>query len=284
MKECIHNFFGDNIYTPIEILSDNNLSEVLRPIFNKLCLELGLKENQALEFTNLVWSQRNISDISNFEDCLHNHINKIITKEKITFSLEKRAQLIVKQIYPYIKGNTITDIGCGDGLVSWFLRKKDRNILLTDVNFYLDKRVNFPFYQYTEGKSLNFIDIADTSLLITVLHHTKNPIYLLQQTRKITKMRLLVIESVIGVEKYNGSPESYLYELDFDQQRKYAIFFDWFYNRVLHKDVSVPYNYLTISNWKKVFEADQWNVSQTIDLGVEQNLVPEHHVLFVLDR
>jgi hypothetical protein len=85
-------------------------------------------------------------------------------------------------------------------------------------------------------------------------------------TVRVTKKggRVIVIESVYGVdgkelpEVIGEKIKNYL-SLSPEQQRKVNIFFDHFYNRVLHysKDaktkVNMPSNFKTLGNWEKIF-------------------------------
>jgi hypothetical protein len=89
---------------------------------------------------------------------------------------------------------------------------------------------------------------------------------------------------VYGIERIAPGTVSFLTELDREGQRKYATFVDWLYNRVFHDGVSVPYNYNTPQGWKRLLEDMGWCVKEIVDLGMDQPIVPEHHVLFVLDK
>jgi hypothetical protein len=278
------NAFGDVIYSPMDVLSDRVLSKLLRRIFTGICHELGTNTAQAEEIANILWLWNEWPSIESFESHLRQQFNRFISQQNLTSAFEKRALLIAKQVRPFLVGDSIADVGSGDGLVAWLLRDIAKRIELVDVDFYLDPRVSLPFYQCKDGKPLPIKEAVDTSLLLTVLHHASDPISLLKQTSRTTLSRLVIIESVIGVKRSSHAPKSYLYDLDMNRQRKYATFIDWLYNRVLHKDVRVPYNYLTPRHWKKVFESHGLNVVEVIDLGVDQAIVPEHHVLFALDK
>lgn len=278
------NTFGDVIYSPMDVLSDSILSKLLRDVFRDICHELGMNTKQAIEIANILWVWNEWPSIQSFEKHLRRQFYRFISPKDLTSAFERRAILITEQIRKFIVGDSIVDIGCGDGLVAWLLRNTTKKLVLVDVDFYLDPRVSLPFYQYKSGKPLPIKETFDTSLLLTVLHHATNPINLLKQVHKITLSRLIIIESVIGVKRSKNSPKSYLYNLDINRQRKYATFIDWLYNRVLHKEVPVPYNYLTPQSWQKIYENYGWKVVKFVDLGVDQVIVPEHHVLFVLER
>ena len=78
--------------------------------------------------------------------------------------------------------------------------------------------------------------------------------------------------------------------LSAEQQRKINIFFDHFYNRVLHysKDaktkVNVPFNFNTPANWETVFAKYGLKQEALVHLGLDQPTVPEYHTLHVLKK
>jgi len=75
-----------------------------------------------------------------------------------------------------------------------------------------------------------------------------------------------------------------------EQQRKVNIFFDHFYNRVLHysKDaktkVNIPFNFNAPNNWEKIFAKCGLKQETIIHLGLDQPTVPEYHTLHILRK
>jgi ABC-type Fe3+/spermidine/putrescine transport system ATPase subunit/ubiquinone/menaquinone biosynthesis C-methylase UbiE len=274
--------FGHAVYSPIEVLSDQPLSDVLKPTFIDICAELGVQSFEAHRLAEKIWA-KNVPPLLEFEDQLQRDINSIVPEGRLQSALERRSIRIAEEVKPFLVGDTLADIGCGDGIVAWHLQRFARKILLTDVEEYLDPRITFPFSGYTEGHPLPLDESMDTSLLLTVLHHAEDPLRLLRETKRITKTRVIVIESVFGVSKDKEKPKSILRSLTIERQLKYQTFLDWLYNRVFHDGVPVPYNFNTPEAWRKIFEEMGWEIEQMIDLGVDQPIVPEHHFLFVLN-
>lgn len=222
-------------------------------------------------------------DIQKLEKLLH---SKIVAQErdktKINRGMLERAKIIASQIEKYLQGESLIDIGCGHGLVSWQVRRHFSDILLVDIVDYRDPEVLLPFVIYDENEFLPLDYSYDCSLLIAVLHHARDPLKLLKDVWQHTSGRLIIIESVFDVG--SSSANSPLPQLDQLMQLYYAVFCDWFYNRVLNQGVSVPYNFNTPKNWRKIFETLPAKISTEVDLGVDLEIVPEHHFLFVLDR
>ena len=135
----------------------------------------------------------------------------------------------------------------------------------------------------------------DNALLLTVLHHSDDPLSVLREAYRIVRPegRVIVIESVYGVdgnelsEKERKKAEAYL-SLTKEQQRKLNVYFDHFYNRVIHYSndpkmkVNVPFNFRTPQEWKKVFEENGFVQEYAAHLGIDQPAVPEYHTLHVI--
>lgn len=236
-----------------------------------------------------------------------------------------RADNIFKQIVTPIKtlangSNTaidIIDVGCGDGLVSHLLRTnaKDNNLnigktWLADTYDYRNSALRnneYPFILLNEYYSS--IDTQgrgfDCVLLLTVLHHSLNPKEIFKASCKILKPNgiVIIIESCIGItrhfveatksvtgksiledNKQKTAVEEFL-KLSEDEQFLYATFIDWFYNRVLHKVVKVPYNFTTPGDWdERLSRIDNMEHLGTYCEGFDQITVPEFHTLHVFKK
>jgi hypothetical protein len=59
---------------------------------------------------------------------------------------------------------------------------------------------------------------------------------------------------------------------------------DWFYNRVLHDDVPVPYNFTTPSKWISLFVDNNMPLAAALHFGQDIDIGPEYHILFVLQK
>jgi|SRR3989344_6216378 len=216
-------------------------------------------------------------------------------------SLPERALRVYHQISPYVQGPSVLDLGCGDGRVGEELAHEDSlDVVLADI------------YQHAHigETSLRFIRVGsdgtvpdarqyDTTLLLTVLHHSDDPLKTLGQAKQRTKPggKIVVIESVFGIDKAVQEPnlDAYAQEnarrfkaLSPEEQRWANIFFDHFYNRVIHfspdpaKKVNVPFNFSTPKGWKAIFEEQGLQQERLIYLGFDQPVVPEYHTLHVL--
>jgi SAM-dependent methyltransferase len=281
------NSWGHQIPPPQSVI----LSETLRPhiddFLNKVLSLHGLG-NQAIEQFKRRARQKAVAadtfTLVAYERELKAGLIGLIVPCSKDQALTHRANIICKQISPFLDGDSLLDIGCGNGLIANLLRNRFNRIQLLDVVEYVPKALNLPFVFYEEGHRLPINDSFDTVLLLTVLHHSSDPVELLKLAWGATKKKLIIIESVVGVHKEEPAARYDLLNVSDEDQIAYAGFVDWFYNRVLHDNVPVPYNFTKPENWQAKFLQCNMHLAQTIYLGQDIDIGPEYHVLFVLDK
>ncbi len=178
-------------------------------------------------------------------------------------------------------------------------KNREQQVTLTDVYEHEHvKETQLKFRIFKQGEKAPFANNEfDNTLNITVYHHCNDPLDSIKDECRVTKKngRMIVIESVYGVKgkelpaTTQENTKSYL-SLTPEQQRKVNIFFDHFYNRVLHysKDaktkVNVPFNFNTPNNWRKIFAECGLRQETIIHLGIDQPMVPEYHTLHILRK
>ncbi|RPI19200.1 MAG: hypothetical protein EHM58_02465 [Ignavibacteriae bacterium] len=278
------NYFGHKIYSPFEILKEEKIRapiiKAIDRIFKELCIQDNIKES----ILNDLFNMKNKINESQYENYLRKIIKCEIKKSNLKKAFVNRAKIIARQVSPFIIGDSIIDIGCGDGLVNRYLNKKVEKIHLIDIFKYVEKNLPYKFSLYKENSSFPQVPNADTTFLLTVLHHSKKPLHLIKETSIKTNCRTIIIESIYGSTRNPHKSSEELNALNIVQQRKYASFIDWFYNRVLHSNVQVPYNFQKPEVWETIFQKQGYAIHKSIDLGIDQNIVPERHFLFVLDK
>lgn len=268
----VHNRFGMPIPPLVNAFTHPQARREVFDLLRSVGTSLGLRLADAEAFPGLI--HRILADgSSTAERTIRDWIRRKALAPDIVTEIDARSAQICSQIAPYVVGPLIADVGCGDGLVAAALGDR-HDIFLIDVVKYVDSRVRLPFFHYSGRDALPLNAPVDCSLLLTVLHHSDDPGHLLTETMRVTKKRIVAIESVV--------PE--VEAPDFEAQFLVAALFDWLYNRVIHEGVPVPFNYNSIRGWHAMFDQQEWHVVQVVDLGRDQRLVPERHVLFVLDR
>ncbi len=266
----------------VELIKRPELRDLLSEATLKMLRAARQSSKAAEAIVDTLFVSQASRTVDELEKSLH---SKIVFGDEerrgIRSGMHKRASIIFAQIEKYLQGDSLADVGCGHGLIAWLARKHFREIELFDVVDYRDRNVKLPFIKFSENDSPPLNKLFGCTLLITVLHHASNPLNLLREVWRQTEKRLIIIESVFGVG--TSQADSPLPRLDEDIQLSYAVFCDWFYNRVLNQGVPVPFNFNTPQNWRKIFAGLPATISFEEDLGVDLDIVPEHHFLFVLD-
>lgn len=295
------NAFGLELYEIKEVVKDSRVKETINSALLPVLTYLGTSSKKSKEIViNCLQVASNYSKLEEYEERAHNILEEEKIAEKIPEKLLARAGLVYSQIEHYLLPGNVLDYGCGDGQVAELIAKnKKQEVILTDVYKHEHiKETGLKFKLFNQGEKAPFEDNEfDNTLTITVYHHSNDPIDSIKDAHRVTKKngRILVIESVYGVngkelpQAMQKKIKNYL-SLTPEQQRKVNIFFDHFYNRVLHysKDaktkVNVPFNFNTPNNWEEIFAKYGLKQETVIHLGVDQPTVPEYHTLHILRK
>lgn len=179
-----------------------------------------------------------------------------------------RTDSIFSQIKPWIFGKRVLDIGGGSG----HLAKKIQCSL--DVETAILETVpqtvtGIKTFRYKNGKAPFPDKHFDSGLLVTVMHHSSNPLYLLRESMRISK-RVIVVETVVE-EKSDLS----LYS---------TMFLDWFYNKILiNPEIETPGNFLDAASWKIKFQELGCKLIHESPLPEIHRLIRLKHWLFTLE-
>ena len=204
------------------------------------------------------------------EDTLRQFLRNRVDEDKDLKTIARsRAKRSFTLVEPYLVGNTILDLGAGDGLLAFEIHKQlQKNVVLVDIVDYND--TDLPLIVYHPDDQIPLADHAvDTTILYTVLHHASDPLHLLKEATRITKTRLVIVEGYIEEE----------------DKRMTNIFFDWFYNRVIgDEDINVPLNFLSVNGWTHILQSLGFDVTEHVYLGINEPMVPEHQILLIADN
>ena len=164
---------------------------------------------------------------------------KYLQKNKLTRKLiylggKKRAQGMLKEIESYlVDGQRIIDMGAGACNLEEILLKRGFDITPVDVeNISFVDGIEPTLY---DGSKLPFKDSEfDTALILTVLHHTKNPVQIIQEAMRVAN-NIIIIEDV--------------YETTFQKHKTF--FLDSLINLEF---AGHPHSNKTHSEWLQVFD------------------------------
>ncbi len=277
------NAFGLKSPSISGIVQDPDVSKYIEQTLQSVLTAVGTPLPSAL--TQRVLINAKDLPLEMYEQQVHevlHDVSRLIAKH-----LLGRAQLAYEQIRPYLQGDILLDLGCGDGKIGEMAAKEGRKVILADVYKHPNiDTTGLEFHSFGQGDTVPLGDaMVDTTLLLTVLHHSDDPIQTLREAQRVTIPggSIIVIESVYGIRD-----KSLFGELTIEQQRRANIFFDHFYNRVLHyspdpkSKVNVPYNFNTPEGWRTIFTQQGLEQIAYVPLGIDQPVVPEYHTLHVL--
>ncbi len=278
------NAFGHQLPEMRDLFADTVVEKQIRKTLLSVLNYLEI-DNPKLLINYVIQEAKTCADVTDYERSVHQLFDQKRITQRIPLKLSGRAQTIFNQIKDSIAGHQVLDYGCGDGTVGALIAKQGRHVVLADI--YESGNIanlNLPFVKLHPGRPLPFDkQLFDSTLLLTVLHHCDNPLQVLQEAVRVTKHngKIIVLESVYGVEEYGKG-------LTNEQQRLVNMFFDHFYNRVIHysefeaNKVPVPFNFQTPTAWKSFFQKNGLVQEKCVKLGFDQPTVPEYHTLHVL--
>lgn len=153
---------------------------------------------------------------------------------------------IKKKVSPFIehlpKKAKIVDIGSGNGLICYYLRKQGFNVTPLDVvDMAYNETVRPVVY---DGREMPFEDNSfDYALILTVLHHIDSPEEVLDETCRIAQ-NIVIIEDI-----YTNTFQKYL-----------TFFMDWLVNLGYSP---TPHTNKDDLGWKSTFNSRQLELKYT---------------------
>lgn len=184
--------------------------------------------------------------------------NKLIRKWVEVFT-QKWVNNKLKDTTPLLHlHEKVVDIGAGNCYVAHYLQQKNIAITALDVaDLSVVPSIRPVVY---DGSTMPFTDKQfDTALLLTVLHHTTNPIDVLKETQRIAK-RIVIIE-----DTYSNIIQQYMtYAMD--------TIVNWGHSQMTYQNKSTP-------EWLAVFETLGMKVESVKNRRVLLFFTQTHFVL-----
>jgi SAM-dependent methyltransferase len=157
------------------------------------------------------------------------------THEKAVFG--RRVKRLAATLAPALPRRArVLDIGCGDGLIDKLIQEQRPDLRIEGIDVLLRPRRHIPVKKF-DGTHIPFEDGEfDYGLFIDVLHHTDDPVALMGEALRVCKSGLVIKDH--AVEGLLARPT--------------LRFMDWVGNAP--HGVVLPYNYLTLEQWRRAFD------------------------------
>lgn len=183
--------------------------------------------------------------------------------------LRRYARREARALLPHVAGGRLLDLGAGEGWVAGALLElaPRRWACAADVGAF--GLAPCPYVVY-DGARLPFGDDAfDTTLISLALHHAEKPEAVLDEAVRVTRYRLLVVESV-----YRNGRERFWLDLLDGRLNGYR------HGGVMH----VPLAFRRPEEWRALFSSRGLRVAATEWLGSPLERLIHHPLLYVLDK
>jgi ubiquinone/menaquinone biosynthesis C-methylase UbiE len=173
-----------------------------------------------------------------------------------------------RALAPYVSGRRLLDLGAGEGWVAEALRAL-RPAWFCSVDVGPFQLARGPYILY-DGARLPFRDGSfDTTLISLALHHCEEPEAVLDEAVRVTRSRLLVVESV-----YRNSHERFWLDV-----------LDGRLNGYRHGGVmTVPLAFRRPEEWRALFESRGLRLITLQWLGSTLERLVHHPLLFVMEK
>jgi SAM-dependent methyltransferase len=169
---------------------------------------------------------------------------------------------------PFVTGQRLLDLGAGEGYVAAVLRGRT-GVWTCAADIGPFQRAAGAYVTY-DGTHLPFGDATfDTTLILFALHHCVRPEAVLDEAVRVTRSRLIVVESVYG----NGRERFWLEALDGRL------------NSYRHGGkMNSPLSFRRPQEWQQLFDSRRLRTIDVRRLGSWWERLVHHPLLFVLDK
>ncbi|MFB2898157.1 class I SAM-dependent methyltransferase [Aerosakkonemataceae cyanobacterium BLCC-F50] len=172
----------------------------------------------------------------NLTDLLAKKLVKPIHSQTVSGRRVKRLSHHLNTMIPPNQSLLGIDVGCGSGEIARYIQDSNPQLKIVGVDILQRKDAVIDIVKF-DGQKLPFEDKSyDFIIIVDVLHHTDNPLILMNECARVSRNFILI--------------KDHICENWWDRVR--LRFMDWVGNRAY--DVPLPYNYLSVNQWNKLYE------------------------------
>lgn len=182
--------------------------------------------------------------------------------------LSRYARAEAVAVAPFVVGRKVLDLGAGEGYVARALGER-AGVWTCSVDVGPFGRAAGAYVVY-DGTRLPFSDAAfDTTLLLLMLHHCEEPPAVLDEALRVTRQRVIIMESV-----YRNRLE-----------RFWLNWLDGWLNGYRHGGrMNVPFAFKRPAEWQELYRSRRLRAVETRWLGSWWERLVHHPLLFVLEK
>lgn len=148
----------------------------------------------------------------------------------------RRIRVLAGHLSKLIPENAqVLDVGCGDGRLAVRLMQLRSDITIEGVDVLVRPDTAIPVTEFNGETIPRYDNSVDTVMLVDVLHHTDDPMFLLAEAARIASRAIVIKDHTRdGILAYTTLK-----------------FMDWIGNA--HHNVRLPYNYWPEARWRESF-------------------------------
>jgi hypothetical protein len=197
--------------------------------------------------------------------------------EVIRGGLMQRFELIYHQLRPHLGSmKHAIDYGCGAGVLTQMLHDQlEMQIDGVDVRNFRAPGVTVPIRQF-DGYRVQAPDrYYQCAVLTNVIHHEAENERILEELNRITRDRLVIIETVPEAENEIEA------KADWGRMLLNDVLWNRFFN---YANIPCPGTYETPRGWIDRMKKYEWHCTFSLDLGFDQPTIQDRHHLLVFER
>ena len=165
-------------------------------------------------------------------------IMKLLSKAHDTGVLERRLRVLATHIGSILPDSgSVLDVGCGNGTISRLVMDSSPGLEITGIDVMARPSCDIPFEVYDGERFPQADNSVDFVLFTDVLHHTDNPLMLLNEASRVAGKAILIKDHLC----------------DSRLARRTLSVMDWVGNRP--HGVILPYNYLSSNQWQQIWQS-----------------------------